>query len=104
MQTKIKLRPEAFSEKSYRLLEAGPFRVDAFRYSTGVCALAVDNGLCRYILLPFQGQQIWRMRFGERDCTMKSIFEEPEDTTVFDLTYGAFLIHCGLTAMGNPSE
>jgi hypothetical protein len=43
------------------------------------------------------------MRFGERDCTMKSIFEEPEDTTVFDLTYGAFLIHCGLTAMGNPS-
>lgn len=103
MNTKIALRRETFPDWPYLLMEAGCFRATAFRYSTGVCALEVTNGLCSYIILPFQGQQLWRVRFGGEDFTMKSIFEEPEPTTVFDLTYGAFLIHCGLTAMGNPS-
>lgn len=104
MNTKFTLHKETFSDWPCLLMEAGCFRATAFRYSTGVCALEVTNGLCSFVLLPFQGQQLWRVRFGGEDFTMKSIFEEPEPTTVFDLTYGAFLIHCGLTAMGNPSE
>ncbi|MCE5188519.1 MAG: DUF4432 family protein [Eubacteriales bacterium] len=104
MNTKIALRKEAFPEWPFPLMEAGCFRATAFRYATGVCALEVTNGLCSFLLLPFQGQQLWRVRFGGEDFTMRSIFDEPEPTTVFDLTYGAFLIHCGLTAMGNPSE
>ncbi len=104
MITRITLIPEEFSRQPITLAEAGLIKVVAYRYSTGVCALDITNGLCSFTLLPFQGQQIWRIRFDGEDFTMKSIFDEPEDTSVFDLTYGAFLIHCGLTAMGNPSE
>jgi len=104
MNTKITLTPEMFCDRRYVLVDSGPFKATAFRYSTGVCALEVDNGRCRYILLPFQGQQIWRICFEGRDFTMRSIFEEPQPTDRFDLNYGAFLIHCGLTAMGNPSD
>jgi hypothetical protein len=34
---------------------------------------------------------------------MKSFFDEPQATTDYLRTYGAFLLHCGISAMGGPS-
>ena len=34
---------------------------------------------------------------------MKSTFPEPVATQDFGSTYGCFLLHCGMTAMGNPA-
>ena len=104
MSVRFYLKKEMFFEKSYNLMEADAFKVAAFRYDSGVCALEVSNARCKYILLPFNGQQIWRYEVDGEEMTMKSMFAEPEDTDSFEFSYGAFLIHCGLTAMGNPSE
>jgi len=41
---------------------------------------------------------------GGRNITMKSMFDQPRPTQVYLDTYGAFLIHCGITAMGVPSQ
>lgn len=104
MPTKIYLRKEMFSERPFSLIRSGDFHAIAFRYRSGICALEVRNAVCRYILLPFHGQQIWRYEVEGEEMTMRSMFDEPEDTELFEFSYGAFLIHCGLTAMGNPSE
>lgn len=102
--TKINLYPELFNSQKRILLETTEFKCSGFRYSTGVCAVEIKNNVGSLIILPFQGQQIWRAEFLGQQCTMKSIFEEPENTTRFGLNYGAFLIHCGLSANGNPSK
>jgi hypothetical protein len=56
------------------------------------------------VVLPYQGQQIWSCNFFGRELTMKSIFSQPSVTNEYLETYGGFLLHCGATAMGVPSE
>jgi hypothetical protein len=58
--------------------------------------------LGQLVILPFQGQQIWSAEFGGRNLTMKSMFDAPRATRNYLETYGAFLLHCGFTAMGVP--
>lgn len=101
--TKINLSEAAFTEKEKVFLQNEAFTAALFRYSTQVCAVRLSNSKISLVVLPFQGQQVWRFESPIGDLTMKSIFEEPENTTRFGLNYGAFLIHCGLTANGNPS-
>jgi len=101
--TKIVLNEAAFAEKEKIFLQNGAFTASLFRYSTQVCAVRLSNSKISLVVLPFQGQQVWRFETPIGDLTMKSIFQEPENTTRFGLNYGAFLIHCGLTANGNPS-
>ncbi|MBE6598400.1 MAG: DUF4432 family protein [Ruminococcaceae bacterium] len=100
---RINVYPEMFASAENAVLESGNFKVSAFRYSTGVCALRLTNGDNELVILPFQGQQIWRAKMGGHDLTMKTGFTEPVDTEDFLSTYGGFLLHCGATSMGNPS-
>ena len=93
-----------FDGKEKTLLESGSLSVSAFRYGSGVCALRARNSRGELVILPFQGQQIWSARFSETDLTMKSTFDEPVPTQDYLKTYGGFLIHCGATAMGVPSD
>lgn len=104
MKAKFYLVKEMFSPRPKTVLEAGEFKAAAYTYASGVCALEVSNARCTYVLLPFNGQQVWRYQVDGEEMTMKSMFQEPEDTRDFEASYGAFLIHCGLTAMGNPSD
>ncbi|NCB30987.1 MAG: DUF4432 family protein [Clostridia bacterium] len=97
------LRPAYFAEKERVLLEKGELCISLFRYDSGVCAVRVRNKAGNFIVLPYQGQQIWRMEFLGHPLTMRSQFEEPCITTDFRSNYGMFLLHCGLTAMGNPA-
>lgn len=102
--TVFHLRPEFFDAKERPLIESGPFAVSAFRYDSGVAALRLGNGLSELVMLPFQGQQIWSAHVGGRNLTMRSMFDEPQATSDYLRTYGGFLIHCGFTAMGVPTE
>ena len=68
-----------------------------------MCALRLQNELGELVLLPFQGQQIWSAAFGGRNLTMKSMFDQPRPTRNYLETYGGFLLHCGVTAMGVPA-
>jgi len=100
---KINLHERMFSELERNFVTSKDFTVSLLRYPNGVCTARLDNGVIQLEVLPFQGQQIWRFETPSRSLTMHSIFEQPENTTRFGLNYGAFLIHCGLTANGNPS-
>jgi len=102
MSARIDLHRSSFEDRERALCEMGEFRISTFRYASGIEALRVKNARGEIILLPFKGQQVWRAAFDGRDLTMKSMFEEPVDTMVYLQTYGAFLIHCGLTGLGAP--
>jgi hypothetical protein len=101
--TRINLTESMFGETEKIFLENEEFKISLFRYRSGVCSARIENSQLSLVVLPFQGQQIWRLSSRTRDLTMKSVFYEPESTTRFGLNYGGFLIHCGLTATGNPS-
>ena len=101
-ETVVHLRPELFERKERALLEHPPFTVSTFRFESGVAALRLKNEQGAIVMLPFQGQQIWSAHFGGRELTMKSMFEQPRATRDYLQSYGAFLLHCGVTAMGVP--
>lgn len=77
-------------------------RATGFRYPGGVEALRIENSLGHVVVLPTVGQQVWDAVFHGRRLTMQSIFDEPMFTSDYLCNYGAYLIHCGGSAMGNP--
>ena len=98
----ITLRPPQFTEAETVLARYGEMTASTFQYHGGVHALRIANQAGHLVLLPFQGQQIWDARFHGRCLTMRSMFEEPVATEDYLRTYGGFLIHCGVSAMGVP--
>jgi hypothetical protein len=98
----VELRPGQFGDAETVLAAYEGLTASTFRYASGVLALRIANALGRITLLPFQGQQIWDATFRGRALTMRSMFEEPVETEDYLRNYGAFLLHCGATAMGNP--
>lgn len=96
------LTPAMFGDRERLLMAFGELQAFTFRYESGVCALRVCNSRGELIVLPFQGQQIWRAAFDGRDLTMRSMFDTPRSTRTYLENYGGFLIHCGFTAMGVP--
>jgi len=104
VSTTIHLSPAWFGERERTCLEYGALSASTFRFDSGVTALRLQNELGELVLLPFQGQQIWSARFAGRELAMKSMFSEPQPTRAYLQTYGGFLLHCGATAMGVPSD
>ena len=101
---KLYLNNFQFTDRETLLAEDGEFKAVAFRYSTGVAALKVSNSRGSFTILPWMGQMIWRCDFDGRELAMKSMYDEPKDCkTTFAESYGCFMMHCGLTAMGNPT-
>lgn len=98
----IALRPAYFERCARRLLASEHFQVETFVFPSGVPALGVRNTRGSIVVLPFRGQQIWRAAFDGRELTMKSQFDEPTASTGYLESYGAFFLHCGITAMGDP--
>lgn len=104
MQNKIFLKEAYFGEKETEILSSGELSASLFTYSTGVKAVRIKNGKGSIVVLPYMGQMVWRAEFLGYEMTMKTIFDEPiQAKDVFHETYGCFLMHCGLTAMGNPT-
>jgi hypothetical protein len=99
----IHLYAEQFSAAERPLVDSEGFSAVAFRFESGVCAVRLKNEQGELVMLPFQGQQIWSATFGGRPLGMTSFFPEPRPTRVYLETYGGFLLHCGVTAMGVPS-
>jgi hypothetical protein len=99
----IPILPRYFSDRETTLASSGNLTASTFLYSTGVAGLRITNSCGEIEVLPFQGQQIWRANFYNRQLTMRSMFDEPNPTTDYLSTYGAFLIHCGVIGMGAPT-
>ncbi len=103
MVTRIVLRPEMFTREPRLLLSTGYAELSAHRYGTDVAAVRLVTDRTELVWLPFHGQQIWRYTVDGEDLTMRTHFDEPTGSTVFEENYGAFLLHCGLTGIGHPS-
>jgi hypothetical protein len=103
-ETSVRISPEFFSEREKTLIESGPLSASTFVFDGGVCALRLKNETGHLVMLPFQGQQIWSAEFNGRNLTMKSMFDQPRATRDYLQTYGGFLLHCGATAMGVPTQ
>lgn len=91
-----------FDDAPIALVEQGAFKATALKYSTGVCGVKLENGCCSMVLLPYHGHQLWFAEFNGKNLTQKSIFDVPQMTKKFGDNYGGLLLHCGLSAMGNP--
>jgi len=101
--TTVYLAGGMFEAKERTLIEHGVFSASTFRFDTGVAALRLKNDMGQLVLLPFQGQQIWSAEFADRSLTMKSMFTQPYPGRHYLETYGGFMLHCGITAMGVPA-
>ncbi len=102
MQTRIDLAADYFGAQERPLVESGPLGASLFRFPSGVAGVKLHNDQGEVVLLPFQGQQIWSVTFGGRNLTMRSMFDQPYPTQEFLHTFGGFLQHCGVTAVGGP--
>jgi hypothetical protein len=103
-ETHVMLRPEFFGEKERVLVEHGELTASTFRFDSGVAAIRMRNARGEIVALPFLGQQIWDARFDGKTLTMRTRFDQPHATRDYLHNYGAFLLHCGATAMGNPGS
>lgn len=101
MNVSVALAPERFGAPA-EVLRAGAIRVESFRYRSGIEALRIVNGVGELVVLPFTGQQIWDAELHGRRLTMRTAFDEPVATTDYLAGNGAYFIHCGGSAMGNP--
>lgn len=105
MEFKITLSKEQFVEKEKTIVTTSNMSVSTFKYSTGVEAITLKNDKGYITLLPYMGQMIWSMEFLEHNLVMKTPYREPEVCyRDYRESYGCFLMHCGLAAMGNPTE
>ena len=102
--TTINLDKSFFSEKEKVLVVNEGICASTFLFDSGVHGLRIKNNCGDVVILPYQGQQIWSCNFHGHELAMKSMFSEPVATREFLRTYGGFLLHCGATAMGVPSE
>ncbi len=102
---KINLYSEFFSRDQKVICENGALSATIFKYSNGIEAVTIKNPKGYITVLAFMGQMIWDMEFLGHKLVMKSIFDEPQLCEEnYGASYGCFLMHCGLTAMGNPSS
>ncbi len=105
MNSTVTLYREQFSREERLLIQHRSLRATVFKYPSGIEAVRISNEKGHIVLLPFMGQMIWDMKFFGQDLVMRSIFDEPLPCRAhYGETYGCFLMHCGLTAMGNPTE
>ncbi len=98
----LTVTPENFRSHETPIAEGPGGSVTGMRYASGVEALRIVSDRVEVVVLPFRGQQIWRYMVDGEDLTMETTFTEPEASTNFGESYGAFLVHCGLTGIGAP--
>jgi len=97
------LNPSMFTEQEHELLKSSSCSVGMFRYRSGVEAIRIRAGRGEFIWLPYLGQQIWEWKVDGKSQKFEGFVEEPSYGRNFLENYGGFLIHCGMTAMGNPA-
>jgi hypothetical protein len=100
---KIYLRQSFFSDKEKLLLETSEIKASIFNYESGVEAIRIRSELWEMIWLPFLGQQVWDFSVHGKSIKMHSPVHTPSRGLSFLENYGAMLLHCGISGMGNPS-
>lgn len=100
--TRVRLDPAQFGPRETWLLRSRAYTVSTFRYATGVEAARITCGRGELTWLPFLGQQLWDWKIDGASRKLTGFIEAPAYGRTFLQNYGAFLVHCGMSAMGNP--
>lgn len=101
---KLHLVSSQFRTTETLLLETHDIAIHTFIYSTGVEAVRITLGHGQFIWLPFFGQSLWSWKLDGVEQKFEGFVQEPDyGARDFLHNYGAFMIHCGITAMGNPT-
>lgn len=104
MKTTLPLVPALFGETPRTLLDNANFRIELFRYPSGIEAVRMENSRGYVVVLPFYGQMVWDAVFDGHRLTMGSGFKQPLPGKDIIDTYGCFAFHSGLLANGCPGE
>lgn len=101
---KIHLSRNQFTPTETLLFESESCTLYTFTYPSGVEAVRIIIGKGQLIWLPFFGQSLWSWKLDGVEQKFEGFVQEPDyQARNFLHTYGGFLIHCGITAMGNPT-
>ncbi|WP_067587188.1 aldose 1-epimerase family protein [Endozoicomonas ascidiicola] len=103
MSGQIFLNKDHFSTESKCLFKNDAFRVETFRYNSGVEAITIISPEGKVTVLPYMGQMIWDAEFRGVNMKMENMFKEPKQTDQIVGTYGCFAYHSGLIRNGCPS-
>ncbi len=101
---KINLKKEFFTQREFVIAEHKNMKATAFTFTTGVAGLKIENTKGNFVILPFQGQQIWSAEFNGYSYGMKTMIKEPRANVSYLETYGGFLYHCGCDSVGAPDS
>ncbi len=99
----LNLNRGLFCTTKKSLLEGPRFSIETDRYASGVEALHLKIGEGEIVWLPFLAGQIWDWSIRGISQKFEGFVPEPAYGLDFLRNYGAFLIHCGLLSMGNPT-
>lgn len=103
MKTRLPLTRDQFQPTPSTLLESEAFRVELYRYPSGIEAVRLHNRRGSVTVLPFLGQMIWEVAFDGHNLTMGHSFRQPLPARSIIDTYGCFAFHSGLLANGCPA-
>ena len=101
-KNKLHLYSHFFTNTEKTLFSNNEVTISTFCYQSGVEAVRIIIGKGEFIWLPFLGQQLWDWNIDGKSQKFSGFVQEPSYNKTFLENYGAFLIHCGITGMGNP--
>ena len=102
--TEIRLERAYFTEAERVVLRHSGLTATLFRYATGVEAIRIGHARGHVIVLPYQGQIVWRANFDGVELAMRSMFDAPRPANTIIETYGALLYHAGMLRNGVPTS
>lgn len=102
MNVVLPLDPHPATASPSVLARTDLLTVERFAYPSGVTGLVLTSEIGRVVLLPFLGQQVWEARMHGRDLKMASVVARPRTGVGYLANNGAYFVHCGGSAMGNP--
>jgi len=101
-QSRLSLHSGMFSMRREVLWTQQDLTLETSTFTSGVESVTLSIGSSQWIWLPFLGSQVWDWSIDGVSQKFSGFVSEPAYGLPFLENYGAFLIHCGITAMGNP--
>jgi hypothetical protein len=96
------LKQAFFAELPHEVFRNEAFRVELFRYPTGIEAIRVSQDRGHVVILPYYGHMIWEAVFDGVPLKLENRFQAPRPAADIVGTYGCFMYHSGLLRNGNP--